>query len=397
MKLLGGILWLLLLLGAYALGAGFPARTEPAVASTTSFEAALDHTNPLLRSFGISRSLRAMDAEGVDDVVAAVEAAGFWFDRQEYRLFMAAWVPIDPDEAVIWAFSRPGMLQDRASEAVLEALGYFNPSRALHVLQSIEDRDRADSLHILMAQGWARSDFRDGLAEHLVGQPASLYRQRATAALTNEILKDGPEALIAWVDTIEADPGNAFKRTAFQRAVNALAEIDPVRAARWVDEHLGRPYAKRAPNTVARRWAEEDPAAAMSWLVSLPPEIAVEETAKRIFTEWLKREAEAAEGWIVAEAPSEAVDPLIRVLVRRDFERRPDLAMGWAHLLHDPVVRTRVQMSAGRSWYRLDREAFLAWLPDSGLERQVQDLILNTPIRNELRAVDPEKRKPTQP
>ncbi len=271
MKLLGGILWLLLLLGAYALGAGFPARTEPAVASTTSFEAALDHTNPLLRSFGISRSLRAMDAEGVDDVVAAVEAAGFWFDRQEYRLFMAAWVPIDPDEAVIWAFSRPGMLQDRASEAVLEALGYFNPSRALHVLQSIEDRDRADSLHILMAQGWARSDFRDGLAEHLVGQPASLYRQRATAALTNEILKDGPEALIAWVDTIEADPGNAFKRTAFQRAVNALAEIDPVRAARWVDEHLGRPYAKRAPNTVARRWAEEDPAAAMSWLVSLPP------------------------------------------------------------------------------------------------------------------------------
>ena len=396
-KLPGAILWLLLLVVAYRLGADSPARTGPVATSRTSFEAALEDRDPLSRSFGISRFLHGVDAQGIGEVIEAVEAAGFWFDRQEYRLLMAAWVSIDPDEAVIWAFSRPGMLQDRAVEAALEALGYSNPSRALYVLQSIEDRDRADVLHLQIVQGWARSDHRDELAEHLAGQPPSVYRQRATTVLVNEILKGGPDELIAWVDAIEAEPGNAFKRTVFQRAANALAQLDPVQAARWLDEHLGRPYALRTANLVARRWAEKDPAAAMSWLVSLPEESTDEDQTKRMFAHWLDRDAKSAEGWVRAEAPSEVVDPLIRVIIRRDFGRRPELAMEWAHLLHDPVVRTRVQTSAGRSWYRLDRDAFLAWLPDSGLERRVRDLILNTPIRHELRSADPLERKPTQP
>ena len=397
MKLLGAILWLLLVVGAYGLGARFPARTDPVVASTTSFEAALDHSDPLSRSFGISRSLRAVGAEGIGDVVEAVEAAGFWFDRQEHRLLMAAWVPIDPDDAVSWALSRAGILQKRAAEAALEALGYSDPIRALYVHQSIEDRSRADFLHLHIVQGWARSDRKNALAEHLASQPPSDYRQRAAAALANEILKGGPDELIEWVDAIEVDPDNGFKRTAFQRAINALAQLDPVRAARWHDEHLGRPYALRTANLVARPWAEKDPAAAMSWLVSLPAESTNEKRTKRAFTDWLQREAKSADSWVRAEPPSEAVDPLIRVMIRRNFDRSPALAMAWAHRLHNPVVRLRVQASAGRSWYRIDPDAFLAWLPDSGLESQVRDLILNTPMRHPLGGADAPQRETTQP
>ena len=397
MKLLGAILWLLLVVGAYGLGAESSARTKPVVPSTTSFEAALGHSDPLSRSFEISRSRRAVDAEDVDDVVEAVEAAGYWFDRQEHRLLMAAWVPIGSDDAVTWAFSRSGMLQDRAEEAALEALGYSDPVRALYVLQSIEDRNRADFLHLHMVQGWARSDRKDELVEHLAGQPPSVYRQRAAAALANEILKGGPDELIEWVDAIEADPDNAFKRTAFHRAINALAQLDPVRAARWHDEHLGRPYALRTANLVARPWAEKDPAAAMSWLVSLPAESTNEKRTKRAFTDWLQREAKSADSWVRAEPPSEAVDPLIRVLIRRDFDRSPALAMEWARRLHDPVVRKNVQTSAGRSWHRIDPDAFLAWLPDSGLESQVRDLILNTPMRHPLGGADAPQRETTQP
>ncbi len=330
-------------------------------------------------------------------MVDTVEAAGFWFDRQEHRLLMAAWAPIDPDEAVIWAFSRSGMLRERAAEAALEAIGYLDPGRARHVLRSLEDRTLADFLHLPIVQGWARSDRRDELVEYLAGQPPSVYRQRATAALANEILKGGPDDLIAWADSIETDPGNAFKRTAFQRAANALAQLDPARGARWLDEHLGRPYAIRAPNVLARHWAETDPAAAMSWLVSLPEKSTEEDRTNRIFTRWLNRDAKSAESWVRAAAPSGAVDELIRVIIRRDFDRRPVLAMGWAHLLHDPGVRTRVQISAGGSWYRKDPDAFLAWLPDSGLEDQARDLILNRPMRHRFRAPDALERETAQP
>lgn len=383
MKLLGATLWLLLLVVAYKLGVDSPARTAPVATPRTSLEAALAHRDPLSRSFGISRFLRGLDAQEIGDVVEVVEAAGFRFDRQEYRLLMAAWVPIDPDEAVLWAFSRPGLLQDRAVETAIEALGYSDSDRALYVLRSLEDRDRAEFLHLHMVQGWARSGRRDQLVKYLTAQPRSIHRQNATAALANEILKGGPDELIDWVDAIEADPGNAFKRAAFGRAAIALAQLDPVRAARWIDENLGRPYVSRVPNDVARLWAEKDTAAAMSWLVSLPKESTEEDRTKRIFTHWLERDRKSAESWARAETPSEAVDPLLRVIIRRDFDPHPARAMEWTHLLHDPIVRRRVQTSAGRSWYRKDPDAFLAWLPDSALEKPVRDLILNRPMRHE--------------
>ncbi len=72
MKLSGAILWLLLVVGAYGLGAEYSARTKPVATSTTSFEAALGHSDPLSRSFEISRSLRAVGVEDVGDVVEAV-------------------------------------------------------------------------------------------------------------------------------------------------------------------------------------------------------------------------------------------------------------------------------------------------------------------------------------
>jgi hypothetical protein len=189
--------------------------------------------------------------------------------------------------------------------------------------------------------------------------------------------------LIEWVDAIEVDPSTGFKRVAVQSSVNALAQIDPVRAARWIEGHLGRYYALRAPNVAARLWAERDPGAALSWLLSLPENSTEQDRTTRMFTRWLNRDAQSAESWLRSTVPSAAADPLVRVVIRRDFDRRPALAMEWAHLLHDPIVRTRVQTSAGRAWYRRNPESFKAWLPDSGLESQVQDLILNTPMRDE--------------
>ena len=50
MKLLGAALWLLLLGVSYGLGASSPARTESVAASKASFQAALEHRDPLARS-----------------------------------------------------------------------------------------------------------------------------------------------------------------------------------------------------------------------------------------------------------------------------------------------------------------------------------------------------------
>ena len=118
---------------------------------------------------------------------------------------------------------------------------------------------------------------------------------------------------------------------------------------------------------------------------------------KTLFTRWLADDTKSAEDWVRSAPPSTEVDPLVRVIIRRYFDRHPALAMEWAHLLHDPVVRTRVQTSAGRAWFRKDHDAFMAWLPESGLESQVRDLILNTPTRAERRAAHQAEQEPPSP
>jgi len=396
-KLLAAALWPLLLAGAYWLGAKGPSEGEPASTSIVSFEAALDQRDPLLRSFEVSRFLRDLDAEGVDATLDVVEAAGFWFDHQEHRLLMAAWVPIAPVDAVDWAFERPGALKDRARSAALEALGFHDPTRAQYVLRSLDDPDLVDSLHLYMVEGWARADRREALSDYLADLPPSVPRQHATLALANAILKRGPDELIAWVDAIEADPSRPFKRVAFQKSANVLAQIDPVRASRWLDDHLGRPYALGAPKVVARHWAERDPAAALGWLVSLSGESSEADLTKALFSRWLKRDTKSAEAWVRAAVPSQQMDPLVRVIIGRSSSRDPSLAMDWAHFIHDPIVRRRVQTATGRAWLRRDRDAFMAWLPESGLESKVRDLILNTPTTDEREAARRLEQEATEP
>lgn len=376
-KVLAALLWSLALMGAYGLGARHVA-SDPGRASVRSFERAMAERDPVRRSFEISRSLRDIDAAGITDVVRAVESAGFWFDPQEHQLLMAAWVQIDQTSPVDWAFARPGTLTWRARIAVVDALGFADPPRARWLISSLDLSDDTELLHLHMIQGWARSEHKDSLTRYIVNLPQGIPRQQATKALISEILKGGADELIAWVDAIPVDAERQFKRAAFQKAANAIARVAPTRAALWLDEHLGNRYAVGAPKVVAIRWLERDPPAAMDWLVTITEKTRGADLVKQSFSSWTKIDSEAAEQWALAASPAPGVDPAVRVLVRRYFDTRPAEAMEWAHRIHDPTTRTRVLASAGRSWLRADPEAFMTWLPESGLESQIRDLILNT-------------------
>jgi len=377
MKYLAVALWLLVLAGAYELGARGTA-SDAAPASALSLEASLAERNPLRRSFEVSRSLRELEEEGVANTLRAVEAAGFWFDAQDHQLLMFAWVPIDSTSATGWALARPGLLARRARIALLDAVGFFNPARARGLVSSLGSSKGIEALHLHMIQGWARSERKDGLTRYIEKLPQGIPRQQAIRALINEILKGGPDALIAWADAIPVDAERQFKRATFQKSVNAMARIAPARASEWIDGQLDRRYASDAPRLAALRWLEQDPAAAMDWIVTLPEGNRGANLVKRNFKSWMKIDFGAAQKWARGASPAAGVDPVVRVLVRHYFDRRPAQAMEWARRIHTSEVRVRVQTSAGRAWLNTDREAFMAWLPESGLKAQVRDLILNS-------------------
>ena len=377
MKFLGLALWLLALVGAYELGARSTSK-DAATAAAASIEASLDQRNPLRRSFDLSRALRGLEEQDVANVLRVVEDGGHWFNAQQHQLLMFAWVPIDADAATAWAFARPGLLARRARIALFDALGFSNPARARGLLSSLDLSEEAEALHLYMVQGWARSKHRDSLSRYIEKLPQGVPRQHATRALINEVLKGGPDALIAWADEIPVDAERQFKRATFQKAANAMARIAPVRASEWVQGHLDRRYAGEASKLVALRWLEQDPASAINWVVTLPEGHSSSDLVKRAFRSWLKMNPDAAQKWARAASPAAGVDPAVRVLVRNSFEQQPAQAMEWAHRIHTPEVRLRVLTSAGRAWLQADPDGFMAWLPESGLEAQVKDLILNT-------------------
>jgi hypothetical protein len=230
-----------------------------------------------------------------------------------------------------------------------------------------------------MVQGWARSDYKADLTDYIEALPRGVLRQQAARALVNEILKGGPDDLIAWADGIPIDAERRMKQMAFQKAAYALSQVAPARAAQWFDAHLGRVYSVGALKVITLHWLERDPASAMDWVVELPGSDRRSDLVERSFKSWIELDADAAQKWALGASPAPGVDPAVRILVRRHFEQRPAEAMDWAFRIHAREPRLRVLLSAGRGWLRKDRDAFMAWLPESGLETQVRELILKTP------------------
>jgi hypothetical protein len=167
--------------------------------------------------------------------------------------------------------------------------------------------------------------------------------------------------------------------TSFQKAVYALSQIAPGRAAQWLDAHRGQSYAVGAQKVITQHWLERDPASAMDWVVELPGSDRRSDLVERSFKSWIELDADAAQKWALGASPAPGVDPAVRILVRRHFEQRPAEAMDWAFRIYAREPRLRVLLSAGRGWLRKDRDAFMAWLPESGLETRVRELILKRP------------------
>ena len=379
MRRAGVVLWLSACSVAFAVGAWNPQTRSRPTAPEATLEEALGHRNPLVRSYELSRFFRDLDEGGIPDVLGTVEAASHWFDQQEHHLLMAAWIPLDPLAAVDWAFSRPGTLELRASVAVVEELGFHDPALAQSVVTSIEPEETREALHLHMVRGRARSTRKDELTEYLSELEPSFGRQHAIELLVNEILKDGPDAAVAWVDEVLASADDGFKRIAFQKTAKAIAHVEPAWAAQWIAGHRGRAYAARATRVVAEEWADRDPDSAMDWMISLPAGSERAQLVELRFKRWLRRDGRSAEAWARSAVPARGADPAVRVLVRRHFARQPALAMEWANRLQDPIVRRGVLISVGRSWLLEDRDALVAWLPESGLESGIRDGILNDP------------------
>ncbi len=371
--------WLLAMLAAFGWGRFGSAVIRPDPTSVASFQQVIDEEDPLARAFGFSQFFRRMSADHVGEVAAIIEAEKNWLGDPVLLLFATAWTSFDELGAVDWSFSRQGHFRERASNAVIEAMAFHNPSSALSVIDDLNDPTALDRLHNHLVTGWARSDLKDDLTRYIKEIPRSLDRQRATQILAFEILRGGVEASIKWADEIPDDATRSFKTTVVRRVANDVAGTDPKRAVQWIDGQRDRSYAPIAREAIAARWVESDPEATMNWLLTYSDTRERHKEVGSKFSTWFQKDRDAATEWLRSVSPTEAVDPAIVIVVRKESTRRPDAALDWAHLIHDDALRRNALVGVGRRWHQRNPDAFKAWLPKSGLQGDVRREIMSPP------------------
>lgn len=365
---------------AAAFGLGWWAAQPPAIdpeAMGPSLEKALAIENPLWRAQQLSQLFEGLTAENVDDAMAVIEMRPRLSDG-DLHLFMYAWTRFDPEGAFERArSSKQQPMRRRGTAAATYYWAIDNPKAALYWVETTEDESFREFLTEYLVSGWALSSERDSAAAYIARLPRSRLRQIQTSFIMAEYMKDGPEAVIEWAESLGDDISENYRHEVFQRAANQIAIRDPKLAARWITEHLGENYARSTIRPIAKEWVKREPANAMEWLVSLPDSTQRNRVTFFAFRRWYDADPSAAKAWIEAEALGPAHDAALDAFARRFSETSPKKAVDWAELIQDWDRREKCLVVVGQNWMRKKPDAARAWLAASDLSEEARSAVLH--------------------
>jgi hypothetical protein len=351
--------------------------------------AALIEPDPLERAVELGRTLEPLGPEALDAVRGAYDAVVLDVGDVEFVLFAEWWARFDPPAAFDWARASRVGWHPAVLSAVARAWARQDPeAAALAVERSVTDsRLRAASL-LGLVRGWEESG-RDGLAEYLGRQTDPQAVQQAIDALARgKVLREGPEAAIAWAEALPDDPDPAeLKLNAHRRVAGAIVELDPERAAAWAARQVGGPYASGLLMRVGTAWAERDGAAAMRWLSTLPADRALPNAVQETYRTWFLRGREEASEWLRAAKPEPWLEPAVSVFALYHARENPREALSWAERLSESGRRDRTLIGIALAWLRQAPEEAQAWLDQAELSENVRNGLAR--IRARLRPTDP--------
>jgi hypothetical protein len=215
-------------------------------------------------------------------------------------------------------------------------------------------------------RGWDES-VHDGALEYVERLGHGEDRQWGLYIVTRrKVLRDGPEAALAWAESLP-DDDPTFKLNAFRRVAAAAAAVDPAQAAAFAERHLDGPYAKGIPRRVGMRWLEHDPEAALLWLSSLPESQNRIDGVIETFRTWRRLDKAASANWIQGREPEPWLDGALSVYAKGLVKTDPHEALRLAGQIHDTNLRNATVAVAAREWLVRDEAAGNAWLDQSSL------------------------------
>jgi hypothetical protein len=215
-------------------------------------------------------------------------------------IVVSAWAKKDPDAALVWATKLAGNERGRVIEGVGRELARTDAAAAGRWAAQCEGDDRVSALSgvasVLMLNDPAG-------AAKMVSELLPASKGRCTimdAVITTWAQKD-PAAVCEWAQQWTGDDRDPILGS----VAGALAQVDPVAAARMADELPAEgPERSRALAKIASSWAAKDPGKASEWVCQLP-EKERGGVIVNVAEVWAKVDALAAGEW-VSKLPSGA-------------------------------------------------------------------------------------------
>jgi hypothetical protein len=375
---------------AVGLGFGCPQgpRSSPSRPDLETLRAALAERNELERTYLLASFLRTLGPDDVRPVLAEVEIYRAGIDADEVRLLMFAWARFDGPGAFATARDWPTPWKSILMEEAMHAWGFFDGPAALAESGKIEDEELREKLHAALMSGWVGGRNPLGAAAYAATLPDPRRRSRLAFRLAGEAKRDGPEALIAFADSVPEDAPNGFKATVFGHAAGMLARLDPERVAAWYERQMQQPYTSTALRSIASKWAQyHDPRALIAWIEALPLEEAREtertDAVGAAFRVWAVQDPEAAEAWLTSAPAGASRDAAIDEFMRAIAEASPADALRWSGLIQDEELRRKRTLRYTRKWFVADPDAASDWLARADIPPAWrQQAVMNLPHAN---------------
>ncbi len=353
---------------------------EPLAAA---IEAALAEPDVLERTGRTARLLQQLGPENVSEVAEVYDRMLNMLGELSIRPFVTAWARFDPEGALQhtrrWPYPPK---KDIGAGMAIEAWAMRDPSAALEAYESMRIRDtELENLLLMdMIGGWVLSG-RDGVADYVATLPSGRIDSAITRVTGRTLRHGGMEAAIAWVDSVTGNDAypNRFKKKAFQRGSRMVARWDPERAAAWVMENRGQPYASEGPRIVAEQWGLKDGRAALEWVRNHPDPERHYLAARSAFLSWLKRDRDGAVEWLNSEDLTAFHDPAIVEYAKELAKREPAEAIGWCERVLEAKQRFHCLTKVAPLWYQRDALAAEAWLQQSPLDEKARRKVRTPP------------------
>lgn len=371
---------------AIGIGCGTAHDSQPSDVSVETLNTALAERDELERTYQLTRFLRTLRPEDVPAALEAIENHRVGISPDEVRLFMLAWTRIDGPGAFAAARDWPTPWKTVLMEQAMRAWGFNDGKAALASAEAIEDVELRDRLLVSVTEGWVSSYDPLGAAEYAASLTEQRRRNRLAFRLAGETMRDGPEAVIAWVEAIPEDTPNDFKQFAFYHGVGAVAKVDPERAARFYKQHMEQAYSSTGLRNIATKWVQHhDPGEFIVWIQALEiDEEREDERGDAIGTavrKWGREDPDGAQAWLESQLPNPALDSAIAEMARVLSDTVPEAAVAWAGRIKDEADRRKFTIRAARSWLKKAPADAQAWIASSDLPTEWKQQLAIKPPR----------------